>query len=295
MQGTDSSTRKDSMTSVQAGEAGLKVKPSNRWGYAFKRGIIASGLYLLPPAIALSLAIVGWELYVKLGDKPEYLVPAPTRVFERLLEQPMFFVSNGWTTAYEAMLGFLLGSSIAIALAVIMAHSRILERSIYPVAVLVKVTPVVAVAPMFIIWFGFGVTPKIFIAALITFFPVLVNAVTGFRDVHPRAHEFMRSVNASKLDVMLKLRVPSALPYLFAAFKVSATLSVIGAFVAEWIGASKGLGHVLALAHTTLDMPTMFAAIAVLAIIGTLFIVAISILEKRLLFWHESMRTGRGE
>lgn len=283
------------MTSVQVREAEVKREPTKSWTYAVKKGTMSAALYMLPPAIALSLAIVGWELYVKLGDKPEYLVPAPTRVFERLVEQPAFFASNAWTTAYEAMLGFLLGSSIAIALAVIMAHSRILERSIYPVAVLVKVTPIVAVAPMFIIWFGFGVTPKILIAALITFFPVLVNAVTGFRDVHPKAHDFLRSINASKLEIMMKLRVPSALPYLFAAFKVSATLSVIGAFVAEWIGASKGLGHVLALAHSTLDMRTMFAAIAVLAIIGTLFIVAISILEKRLLFWHESMRNGRGD
>ncbi len=265
------------------------------WRHAFKAGLLSSIAYLLPPATAIFLAALGWETYVKITDKQEYLLPAPTRVMSRLWEEPAFFVSNAWTTTYEAVLGFLLGSSAAIFLAVLMAHSRVLERSIYPIAVLVKVTPVVAVAPMFIIWFGFGVTPKVLIAALITFFPVLVNAVTGFRDVNPRAFEFMRSINASRVDILLKLRLPSALPYLFAAFKISATLSVIGAFVAEWIGASKGLGHVLALAHSTLDMRTLFGAIASLAIIGTLFVVILSILEKRLLFWHESMRGGKND
>ena len=269
---------------------GMQKGGRSAWFRNLAVGLKTSAAYLFPPFLALLLAMLAWQLYVRLADKPEYLVPAPTRVISKMWEEPGFLAANAWTTTYEALAGFALGSAIAVVLAILMAHSRLLERSLYPIAVMVKVTPVVAVAPMFIIWFGFGVAPKIFIAALITFFPVLVNAVTGFRDVSPNALEFLRSVNASPIEILIKLRVPSALPYLFAAFKVSATLSVIGAFVAEWIGSSKGLGHVLALAHSTLDMRTLFAAVILLAIIGTVFVVIISLLERRLLFWHDSAR-----
>jgi NitT/TauT family transport system permease protein len=186
------------------------------------------------------------------------------------------------------MLGFSLGAGVAILLAVFMAHSRFLEKSLFPVAIMVKVTPIVAIAPLLAIWFGFGLLPKVFIAALIVFFPVMVNAVVGFRSVNPRALDLLRSLAASPWEVFFKLRVPSSLPYLFAAFKVSIPLSVIGAVVAEWFSGQDGLGRVIQVSNSNLDMPMAFAAIVSLAALGISLYLITSALERRLLFWHES-------
>ena len=139
----------------------------------------------------------------------------------------------------------MLGAAVAFTGATLMAHSRFLERTLLPIAILVKVTPIVAVAPLFVIWFGFGSLPKIFIASLITFFPVLVNAMVGLRAVNPGALDFFRSLHASRTETYLKLRLPSSLPYLFAAFRISIPLSVIGAVVGEWFSGDRGLGSVI--------------------------------------------------
>ena len=238
--------------------------------------------------MALALGGVVWELWTRVRDVPEYIVPAPSRVLLRLFDDLGFFAAEGAFTLGEALAGFTLGAAVALVGATLMAHSRFIERSLFPLAILVKVTPIVAVAPLFVIWFGFGPVPKILIASLITFFPVLVNGVTGFRSVDRGALEFLRSLRASRREIFLALRVPSATPYLFAAFRVAVPLSVIGAVVGEWFSADRGLGSVIIVAHSNLDMPTLFAAILVLAFIGIALTVLVSVIERKLLFWHES-------
>jgi NitT/TauT family transport system permease protein len=243
---------------------------------------------LLPPIGALLLAAGVWEAWVRLRDVPEYLVPAPSAAVARMAEDPIFFAREGLITLQGALAGFAVGSTVAIALAALMAHSRLLEKTILPLAILVKVTPIVAIAPLLAIWFGFGLLPKVFIAGLIVFFPVMVNGLVGFRSVSPGALELLRSLAASKLEVFLKLRLPSALPYLFAAFKVSIPLSVIGAVVAEWFSGDRGLGRVIQVANNNLDLDTAFGAIFSLAILGVGLYLLTAALERRLLFWHES-------
>lgn len=216
------------------------------------------------------------------------MVPKPTEIAERLSADVTFFAANGAVTLLEALAGFILGSTVAFASAVLMARWWILERTLFPLAVIVKVTPVVAVAPLLVIWFGFGLIPIVSISALITFFPVLVNTVTGLKSVDPGALNFFRSVNASPRETFLKLRLPGALPYLFAAFRIAIPLSVIGAVVGEFFGGNRGLGGVIFVAHHNLDMPTSFAAILILATIGVSLTVLTSQVERRALFWHDS-------
>jgi len=215
-------------------------------------------------------------------------VPAPSAIAQRLAEDPSFFARQGGVTLYGALAGFALGSTIAILLAVAMAHSRFLERSLFPLAIMVKVTPIVAIAPLLAVWFGFGLAPKLFIIALIVFFPVMVNAVIGLRSVNPWALQYLQSLAASPWEVLVKLRLPSALPYLFAAFKVSIPLSVIGAVVAEWFSGEEGLGRVIQVSNSNVDMPTAFAAIVSLAALGVGLYLIVSLAERRLLSWHES-------
>ena len=244
--------------------------------------------YVLPPFVALAVAGAIWEAWTRFADVPTYLVPAPSVVADRLVGDIWFFVGEGAVTLAEALAGFALGTAVALVGAALMTHSRFIERSLLPLAILVKVTPVVAVAPLFIIWFGFGPIPKILIVSLITFFPVLVNGVTGFRSVDGGAMDFMRSIRASRREVFLKLRAPSAMPYLFSAFRVSIPLSVIGAVIGEWFSANRGLGSVIVVAHANLDMPTLFSAIFTLSVMGIGLTILLSVVEKRALFWHES-------
>ncbi len=249
--------------------------------------------HILPPALTLIGALLFWEFWVQWRDIAIIVVPPPSAVLERFLDDPDFFRHHGGWTLYEATLGLLLGSSFALALAVAMAHSRLTERALFPLAIIIKVTPIVAVAPVLVIMFGFGTTPKILVAALLSFFPMLVNAMTGFRDVNPGALEFMRSLRASPWQLFWKLRLPSALPYLFAALKITYPLALIGAVVAEWFTGDRGLGLVIFVANANLDTPTLFAAVGVLALTGVTLNVLLYLTERRLLFWHETIRTIR--
>lgn len=244
--------------------------------------------HLVPLVVALVVVTVVWEVWTRVADVPVYIVPGPITVAERLFGDFGFFAGHGVVTLLEALGGFLLGSAVAISAATVMVHSRFLERGLFPLAVLVKVTPMVAVAPLFVIWFGFGFVPIVLVAALITFFSVLVNAMTGLKSVSPGALDFFRSVQASNTEIFFKLRVPSSLPYLFAAFRIAIPLSVIGAFVGEFFGGGRGLGGVIFVAHHNLDMPTSFSAILVLAFMGIGLTIVTSYVERRVLFWHES-------
>ena len=248
-------------------------------------------VYIWPPALALAALAVAWEIWTRLADVPTYIVPAPTQVLERLFGDLGFFLEHAVITVRTAAIGFALGATVAIAIAALMAHSRLMERAILPIAIFVRVIPLIVWALMFVIWFGFGLMPKVLIVVLITFFPIMVNALTGLRSVNPGALDFFRSVRASRTDILFKLRLPGSLPYLFAAFRTAVPLSVIGAFVGELFLGSRGLGSVIAVAHSNLDMPTTFSAILVLALIGIALIVLTSLLERRVLFWHESYVT----
>lgn len=249
--------------------------------------------YVLPPAAAFALVLAFWEFYIAWKDVHIIVMPAPSDVAGRFFEDPRFFWREALWTLYEATLGLALGSIAAIVLAAVMAHSRLVERTVFPLAVVIKVTPLVAIAPVLVIVLGFGTTPKILVAALLSFFPMLVNALSGFRDVNQGALEFMHSLRASTWQVFTKLRLPSAQPYLFAAIRITYPLALIGAVVAEWFTGDRGLGVVIYVANANLDTPTLFASIAVLACLGVIINLALSVLERRVLFWHETVRTTR--
>jgi NitT/TauT family transport system permease protein len=247
-----------------------------------------TGALVLPALLGLALLFAAWELWVELKDIKPYIMPAPSAVFERLYDDPGLFIEEGLRTLEASLLGFAGGSLVAIGLAIVMSQSRLLERTILPAAILVKVTPIVAVAPLLTIWFGFGLGPKVFIAGLIVFFPIMVNALIGFRSVNPNALALLQSLSASRWEVFYRLRLPSSLPYLFAAFRFSIPLSVIGAVVAEWFSGDRGLGSVIFIANNNLRMDVAFAGIFTLAVIGVGLFLITAAIERRVLFWHES-------
>jgi NitT/TauT family transport system permease protein len=237
---------------------------------------------------------VAWELWGRLAHVPAYLVPLPSDIVWTTISDAPSLLSDAVVTLGEAFAGLLLGSAVSLGLAVLMAQKKWAEEAFFPLAVAVKVTPVVAVAPLLVVWLGFGPAPKVIVAALISFFPVLSNAVIGFRSVNPRALEFLRSLDASDREIFVRLRVPHALPYLFSAFKVATSLSVIGAVVSEWVGSDRGLGHVIILASSNFDTTLLAAAVLILALLGIGLYLIVAELERRLLFWHESILTTEG-
>jgi NitT/TauT family transport system permease protein len=244
--------------------------------------------YAIPAVMGLAIVLLIWEGWVRLRDIKPYIVPAPSRVAERLYNDPWLFANEGLRTLEGALLGFCLGGAVALVLAAVMAQARVLERSIFPLAILVKVTPIVAIAPLLTIWFGFGLLPKVFIAALIVFFPIMVNALIGFRSINPNTLALLESLAASRSEVFLRLRLPASLPFVFAAFRVAIPMSVIGAVVAEWFSGDRGLGSVIYIANNNLDMPTAFAGVFTLALLGVMLFLVTTWIERRVLFWHES-------
>jgi len=248
-----------------------------------------------PAVVAfIGLAVV-WEAGVRLSGTPAYILPTPSAILARTWTDLPYLLSQAADTLGEALVGLLLASLLGLTAALAMAHSRSVERAFFPLMVALKVTPMVVIAPLLILWLGFGPAPKVIVAALLSFFPILSNALIGLRSVNPRALEFMRSLNASRWEILRELRLPQSLPYLLSAYKTSATLSIIGAVVAEWVGADRGLGHVIILANSNLDMTTLLAAVLILAILGIALYVIVEAIERRALFWHESTLTSDHE
>ncbi|MEI7926187.1 MAG: ABC transporter permease [Chloroflexota bacterium] len=247
-------------------------------------------LLTLLPAIVVVAIIGGWEAWVRIAQVKRYLLPAPSEVARALAAAPMRYLDAAATSLGAALGGLLIATLGAFALGVVMAHSRALERALYPPALLLKVMPIVAVYPLFLIWFGFGIWPRVLIAALITFFPVLVNTVIGLRSIDPQAHDFLRALHASRSQIFWRLRLPSSLPYLFAALRISVPLSLIGAVVAEFLSGASGMGQLILVANGDFDTPALFGAVIVLATMGVSLTVGISYLERRVLDWHDSYR-----
>ncbi len=262
-----------------------------------RRGSVSPAAWLgngvraaVPPLLVAMLVLGAWEAWIRAREVPEYLAPSPTAVADALLADPTRFLGAGAVSLQHALGGLVLGAGSAFLLGIAMAHSRRLERALYPFALLVKVTPIVAVAPLLIIWLGFGDGPKYVVAGLITFFPMLVNAVTGLRSIDAAAHDYFRAMDASRWQVLRRLRLPASLPFVFAALRISIPLALIGAVVAEWMSADSGVGQLIVIAHGDYDTPALFGAIVVLAVIGVALTAALSLLERRMLFWHESAR-----
>lgn len=249
------------------------MKHASRQSLAVAWGIV--GLFLL-----------AWEAAVRLTNTPPYLLPAPSLVIRTLADHPGLYAEAAAVTLSEALLGLLLGVLAGAFTASLLTLAPGLEDGVMTLAILLKSTPMVAIAPLLTLWLGFGVLPKIIITALLTFFPVLVNVLNGLQRTDPAMLDLFRSWHASRWETFFHLRAPYALPYLFSALKISAPLSLIGAVVAEWTGASGGLGRTMWLAYSNLNLPFMFAAILLLAAGGMLLYRLLDVVEEKVIFWQ---------
>jgi NitT/TauT family transport system permease protein len=239
------------------------------------------------PAIGVATLLFGWwALVVGLDVKP-FIAPSPFLVLETLYAKRAVLLDNMLPTAMEAAGGFLLGNLVAILIATVFVHNKTLHEIFFPVALMLNAIPIVAKAPVLVLLLGNGVEPKIAIAALVCFFPTLVNMVRGLDAANPQAMELMRVLSASKTEVFFKLRLFSSLPYLFSALRISASLAVIGAVVGEWIGSTHvGIGALIIQATYNFDSALLYSAIVMSALLTGAFFLAIALLERAVVRWQ---------
>jgi|GEM_PF-338789 len=253
-----------------------------RWGVARMTRIAGRAL---PPLLALLVIVLAWEFACWILRVPEYLVPRPTRVAEIVWANLGLLVSDSLVTLAEAALGFVAAFACAAVVGLVFAQFRLAERCFMPYLVAFQSVPIIAMAPLLVLWFGNGLAGKVVMAAIICFFPAVVSISRGLRSVSPDALTLMHSLSATRLQILFKLRVPSAMPFVFAAMRVSATLGVIGALVAEISGAQRGIGFRIVVSTYRTDTTMLFAALVFSAILGISFYAAMAALE-RIIRWY---------
>lgn len=254
-------------------------------------GALASWLKRRAGLICVFVALfLVWEFAVALFGVKEYLLPPPSKVWVEFLKRYPTVLAAAWVTTSEIIGGYLLAIVVSIPLALAVVRWRFVEGAVYPVIVFLQIIPKIAIAPLFIIWFGFGMGPKLLIVFLLCFFPIVVASVAGFKSVDPDVMDFARSTGAGGLRMFWKIRLPQALPEIFTGLKVGAALSATAAVVAEFVASDRGLGYLLQQYNGQLETPMVFAIIVLLSLIGLAVYYAVEVIERLVIPWHVSQR-----
>ncbi len=237
-----------------------------------------------PAIIFLVIVLVAWQVVTTKMEIPTWFIPSPLVIIEAFTTTK-FLWRHTYITLFEALSGFALSAVFGTLMSAAIAHSKFLERGVFPYISLSTSIPIAATAPLLIIWMGHNLMPKIALAMIITFFPIVANTTRGLISADYRMIRMMRALNASEWTIFRKIQVPTALPYIFAGFKVSTSLCLIGAVVGEFFGGDVGLGYLLVLAEAGMETAVVFVVIFVLAAAGILMFQAVAFLERRFIFW----------
>ena len=241
-------------------------------------------------AASLVGAILAWELAVRIFKTPEYILPAPSKVLYDLFRNYAAVLPASYYTMQPMVLGFLVAVVMGVLLALLVVYSPLFERIFYPLLVVLQIIPKIAVAPLFIIWVGFGLPSKVLLVFLLSFFPIVVNSIVAFKSIESDVYDLAKSYRASRLKIFWRVELPSALPSLFAGFKVAAALSATAAVVAEFVASDNGLGYLLLNYNGNLNTSMTFAVILVLSLLGLILYGVVELVERWAIPWHVSQR-----
>ena len=243
---------------------------------------------VLSPLVFVTFVTV-WEAVVRVWRLPDYLLPAPSAVARALAAglANRVYVEHAWVTVSEALLGFVIAAAAGIVLGTLIAQFRLVERTLYPYVVAFQTLPKIAVAPLLVVWLGFGVSSKVVIAALVAFFPVLVNVIVGLKTVDAPKLDLMRSFSATRWQTFRFVTFPNALPFVFAGLDIAVVFSVLGAIVGEFVGSQRGLGNLILQFNTALDIAGMFAVLLMLAVLGVALHLVMQAIQRRVIFWAQ--------
>ncbi len=272
----------------------LPITRFQKWGGATattRSGAIAGWLRKRLAALVIFLVFFAlWESAVTVFGIKEYLLPPPSKVWTEFLRRYDTVMASAWVTTQEIVVGYLVAVVVSIPLALSVAYSRFMENAVYPIIVFLQIIPKIAIAPLFIIWFGFGFGPKVLIVFLLSFFPIVVASIAGFKSTDPDIMDFARTTGAGGWKLFAKIRLPQALPQIFTGLKVGAALSATAAVVAEFVASDKGLGYLLLQYNGNLDTPMVFATIVLLSLIGLAVYYAVELIERLTIPWHVSQQ-----
>jgi putative hydroxymethylpyrimidine transport system permease protein len=253
----------------------------------------------LAPALLIVALLGAWQLAARWGViadalslKP-YLVPAPSDIASSLWSDRSLLATNAWVTLREVLGGLAIAIVAGFALALALHLSATLRGALYPLLVASQTVPIVAIAPILVVWFGFGVGPKLAIIALVCFFPVTVNTLDGLRSIDPELPKLMRTLDASRLQTLARAEVPASLPYFFSGTRIAVAIAVIGAVFGEWSGAESGLGHLILISESQLQTARVFATVAVLSAIAIALFGSVALAERRVAWWGRGQPTER--
>jgi NitT/TauT family transport system permease protein len=252
-------------------------------------GMTRSDIGTTTLSILATLAL--WEALLWIFPVPTFIVPAPSVIFAEAVARWPLYLYHSWVTLYEMVVGFALAAAVGVLLAVAIVYSRLIRNLIYPQIVVLQIVPKVAIAPLLLLWAGYGLTSKVLLALLISFFPVVVNMVTGLLAIEEELIELCRILHAGRWQEFTKVRLPNALPYLFSSLKVASTLAVIGAVIGEFVGGSEGLGHLIIIANTEMRTQMSFVALFSLSFLGFLLYGAVVVAERVLMPWERWQAT----
>ncbi len=251
--------------------------------YARKWGM---SLWMLLPAIAVFLAILAtWQTLSVNGVIKAFILPAPMAILTAMVNVHPVILDHARITVLEALLAFTIGNSMAVLLAILFVHNATAERSLYPLALVARSIPVVAITPALVLWLGNGMEPKIVIGSFLVFFPTLVNMVRGLRSVDRDVMELLHSLSANRLQILWKVRLPAALPFLFSALRIAASTCFIAAIVAEWIGSDRGVGYLIVIYGTQFKIPEMWASVFVCSAMAILSFSTVCLAERLAMPW----------
>jgi ABC-type nitrate/sulfonate/bicarbonate transport system permease component len=244
------------------------------------------------PAVLIVLVFLGvWEGYVRLWAVPKWLLPAPSVIAMTLVVSWELLLDHTLVTLLEVVVGFALSLLGGVLLACGIAGSRTLERALYPFVIASQMVPIIVIAPLLLIWVGYGLTPKLIVVALTAFFPIVVNMVDGLKSVDPDAVNLLRTMGASRWQIFVKVQMPTSLPFLFSGLRVAMAVSVIGAVIGEWMGSSQGLGYLMIRSKPQFLTERVFAAIVVLSAMGVGLFALVGVVEKLAIpWWHNEQR-----
>jgi len=244
------------------------------------------------PAALIVLGLLGiWESYVRLWAVPKWLLPAPSVIAMTLIGSRALLLDHTLVTLLEVVVGFGLSLLCGVLLACGIATSQTLERALYPFVIASQMVPIIVIAPLLLIWVGYGLTPKIIVVALTAFFPIVVNMVDGLKSADPDAVNLLRTMGASRWQIFVKVQVPTSLPFLFSGLRVAMAVSVIGAVIGEWVGSSQGLGYLMIRSKPQFLTERVFAAIVMLSVMGAALFVLVGIIEQLVIpWWHNEQR-----
>ncbi|HEY6982421.1 ABC transporter permease [Reyranella sp.] len=242
-------------------------------------------LRLAMPWLAIAILLVIWEVACIVFDLPEILLPRPTRVFEVFFARFDILLLFCWQTLWTSLIGFLIAIAGGLLLGLAIGASPFVYSGLYPLLIAFNAVPKVALVPILMIWVGVGALPAVVTAFVISFFPIVVNVATGLATIEPEMRDVLRSLGASHLEILTKVGIPRAMPYLFASLKVAITLAFIGSVISETVGGNRGIGFLMLSAGARNDAPTTFAGLFAIAIMGVLMYAVCALVEKRMTRW----------